>query len=138
MIQDKQLEFSNSQAITATAQSTNVIDLGARGSWGKGSYGERDVDIVFTVDQTFAAAGAATLTPQLRTSANSDMSGAVVVQSGPTLAIADLAAGADFAWKPDLGGAMARYCDINYVVATGPFTAGKLTARGTAARQRNV
>lgn len=129
MIQDKQLEFSNAQAITATAASTNVIDMGPvtnRGMTGPGP------KIEFTVGTSFAAAGAAGLTIQIRTSDQANMSGAVVIAQSQRLAIADLAAGKDVPYYPWIPVNAKRYVDINYVVDTGPFTAGTLTARGTA------
>ena len=129
MIQDKQLEFSNAQAITATAPSTNVIDMGPvtnRGMTGPGP------KIEFTVGTTFTAAGAATLTIQIRTSDSADMSGATVIDSSQAIAVADLAAGKGVPYYPMIPVNAKRYVDLNYVVGTGPFTAGTLTARGTA------
>jgi len=132
MIQDKQLEFSNAQAITATAASTNVIDLGPK--HGRGMAGPGPA-IEFTVGTTFAAAGAGTLTIQIRTSDSADMSGATVIASSQALALADLVAGKDVPYYPHIPVNAKRYVDLNYVVGTGPFTAGTLTARGTAALQ---
>ena len=132
MILDKQLEFSNAQAITATAPSTNVIDLGPKGPRGSSTGEHGHLPIEFTVGTTFTAAGAATLTIQIRTSANADMSGATVIASSQAIALADLAAGKDVPYYPMIPVNAKRYVDLNYVVGTGPFTAGTLTARGTA------
>lgn len=132
MIQDKQLEFSNAQAITATATSTNVIDLGAKHGRGHSGPGPK---IEFTVGTTFAAAGAAGLTIQIRTSDSSDMSGATVIASSQRLALADLEAGKGVPYYPHIPVNAKRYVDLNYVVDTGPMTAGTLTARGTAELQ---
>lgn len=133
MILDKQLEFSNAQAITATATSTNVVDLGPKN--GRGMSGSGHLPIEFTVATTFTAAGAATLTIQTRTSDSSDMSGAVVIAQSPPLALADLVAGKDVPYYPGLPVNTKRYVDLNYVVSTGPFTAGAISARGAAAQQ---
>ncbi|WP_445505013.1 Bbp16 family capsid cement protein [Microvirga sp. G4-2] len=133
MILDKQLEFSNAQAITVTAPSTNVVDLGPKN--GRGMSGSGHLPIEFTVGTTFAAAGAATLTIQIRTSDSADMSGATVIEQSQDIAVADLAAGKDVAYYPTLPVNTKRYVDINYVVATGPFTAGTISARGAAAQQ---
>lgn len=133
MIQDKQLEFSNAQAITASAASSNQIDLGPVN--GRGMAGGGHLPIEFTVNTTFTAGGAATLTIQIRTSANADMSSSTVVaQSGP-LALANLVAGKDVPYYPTLPRNVKRYVDVYYLVATGPMTAGAITARGTAALQ---
>jgi hypothetical protein len=140
MIQDKQLEFSSAQNLAQAAgtyTSTNTVDLGARGPWGVGSAGEQDVDIVFTVDQTFTSGGAGTLQINLRTSPSSNMAGATIVQSSRVYALADLAAGANLDFQPQLGMALNRYIDVTYVVGGATMTAGQITARGTAARQMN-
>ncbi|MBA1159383.1 Bbp16 family capsid cement protein [Microvirga mediterraneensis] len=129
MIQDKQLEFSNAQAITATASSTNVIDLGPKN--GRGTTGP-GTPIEFTVGQTFVGAG--TLTIQIRTSDSADMSGATVVAASPAFTAADLVAGKDLPYYPHIPVNTKRYVDLNYV-ASSAFTAGTLTARGTAAAQ---
>lgn len=140
MIQDKQMEFSSSQNLAQAAgtyPSTNTVDLGARGPWGKGSYGEEEVDIVFTVDQAFTSGGAGTLQISIRTSPNSDMSSPVVVQSSRVYALADLGAGAILDFQPELGLTNDRYIDVLYTIGGATMTAGKITARGTAARQMN-
>lgn len=132
MILDKQLEFSNAQAITATAPSTNVIDLGPKGPRGSSTGVGGHLPIEFTVGTTFTAAGAATLTIQIRTSDAADMSGATVVASSQALALTDLVAGKDVPYYPTLPANMKRYVDLNYVVTTGPMTAGTISARGAA------
>jgi len=132
MIQDKQLEFSASQAITGSAASQNQIDTGGTV---RGGYGMGDVEIVLTADQTFTAAGAATLTVQLRSSPNANMSGPTVHYQSPPIALADLAVGRQIPFLARFQRNGHRYVDLNYIVTTGPFTAGQLTARGTAARQ---
>lgn len=140
MIQDKQLEFSNAQNLAQAAgsyASTNSVDLGARGPWGVGSYGEEEVDIVFTVNQTFTSGGAGTLQISIRTSPNSDMSSPIVVQSSRVYALADLAAGTVLDFQPELGLTNNRYIDVLYTIGGAAMTAGQITARGTAARQMN-
>ena len=145
MILSLQDLLSDNQAITATAVSTNVIDLGATGTIfgttaalvrdiGKG---EPEVDLLVQATETFTAAGAATLTVTLQTDDNSGFSSAKdVLVLGP-FAKTDLIAG----WKlpvqyvPD--GIAERYFRLNYTVATGPMTAGKLTSGITMGRQTN-
>lgn len=132
MIQDKQLELSAAQAITASAASTNQIDTGPKQA---GSEALGDVELVFTIDETFAAVGAATLQIGIRSSASADMSSPTVHESSPVIALADLQVGDELQFFPRLPRFAGRYVDAYYTVTTGPFTAGKLTARGTAARQ---
>lgn len=136
MILDKQLEFSNAQAITVTAASTNVIGLGPKQARGHsvGTPGAGTA-IDFSVATTFTAAGAATLTIQMRTSDSADMSSATVIASSGPLAVADLVAGKDVPFYLTIPATAKAYVDLNYVVATGPFTAGAISARGAAAHQ---
>lgn len=127
MILDKQNQLSDSQAITATAKSTNTIDLGPN-SWAKNSVGAcvpPRVEIVVT--EAFTAAGAATMAIQVRSSANSDMSSPVVHFTTDVIGKAALVPGYRFPLLeiPEDAG---RYFDLNFVVATGPMTAGKVTA----------
>lgn len=137
MIQDAQGELSNQQAITATAKSTNTIDLGPN-SYAKNAHGVANPELVFTVTETFTAAGAGTLEIQLRDSNSSDMSSPRVLDRSPVFALADLVAGQPLPWTPTIQRNSRRYIDANYVVSTGPMTAGKITARTTAGRQTNV
>lgn len=136
MILDKQMELSNAQAITATAASANQLDLGPAGANGTAGSAE-DLEIYINVDTTFTAAGAATLTCQLRSSPNANMSSATVHAQSDAIPVASLSAGSRFPWQPRIPMTVGRYVDMNYVVATGPFTAGNLSARGAASRQTN-
>lgn len=133
MILDKQTELSNAQAITASAVSTNQLDLGpnqyAGNSWGAHP---PILPLVFTIDADFAAAGAATLQIQLRSSNSPDMSNPKLHVMTPAIPVASLKKGAKMA---DLGGALSvpigvlRYLDVSYIVGTGPFTAGNISCR---------
>ncbi|TNV22119.1 hypothetical protein FH968_04390 [Buttiauxella sp. B2] len=125
MIIDKLLMFSESQAVTATAASTDVIDLGPI----KGT--KRDIGVGnplefwTNVNTTAAAAGAATLNVQLQTS--TDNATWVTLYDSGSLALASLVAGKRILSTKVPQGVL-KYLRVNYVVATGPLTAGAFTS----------
>ena len=144
---DFSLLFSNKQAITVTAPSTRdgeatVYDQGPIGTphgaakrlavnLGAGAC----IPFICQVTGAFAAAGAATLTVQIQTSEDITFATGVttVAQSGP-IPVTDLKPG--FKLLPNQfipegvngRGVTKRYMRLNYVVATGPFTAGRIMA----------
>ena len=125
MILDKLLMFSEAQAVTASAASTDVIDLapidGTRRDIGVGE----PLGFWANVNTTATAAGAATLNVQLQTSPDNS-TWATIYDSG-TLALAALTAGKRlFSAKVPAG--VQRYLRVNYVVGTGPLTAGAFTS----------
>ncbi|BBS33371.1 MULTISPECIES: Bbp16 family capsid cement protein [Enterobacter cloacae complex] len=125
MILDKLLMFSEAQAVTASAASTDVIDLspidGTRRDIGVGY----PLEFWATVNTTATAAGAATLNVQLQTSP--DNSTWTTLYDSGTLALAALTAGKRlFSAKVPAG--VQRYLRVNYVVGTGPLTAGAFTS----------
>lgn len=137
MIIDKQMELSNAQAVTATAASTNQLDLGPN-TWAGDSVGvEGELPLHFTIDTTFTAGGAATLRAQLRSSAAANMSSPTVHEQSDDIPVASLVAGARFPFRPTIPPNAGRYVDVNYVVTTGPMTAGAISCRGVASRQSN-
>lgn len=138
MIFDANNMFSNAQALTSTAKSTDTVDMGPN-SHAKNSQGqERDLEIVIYINTTFTDTGNdATLTVQVRSSPNSDMSSPVVHDVSDTLLFAEMVAGTRVRFKPRIPIDAGRYLDLNYVVASGPFTAGALSAGVVAARQTN-
>lgn len=151
---DIALQLSNAQALTATTVSTSVYDVTGAGSgnapnmvFGIGSTGGAatagfDIGLgegnrpvaVFSVGTTFTAAGAATLTIQIQAApdngSNSPGTYTTIGQTGP-IALANLTAAAgplQFPIPPiEPGEALPRFYRFNYVVATGPFTAGTIT-----------
>lgn len=137
MILDKQMELSNAQAVTVTAASQNQLDLGPN-SWAGNSVGDNsDLPLHLTVDTTFTAGGAATLTIQVRSSPNANMSSPTVHQVSDAIPVASLTAGSRVPFLPRIPENAGRYVDVNYVVGTGPFTAGAISCRGATARQVN-
>lgn len=129
MIADAQLQLSAAQAVTASAVSTNTIDLGTARD-----LGAADLNIVITVDEAATAAGAATVQFQVISSAAANLGSPTVLAQTDAIAKTELTLGrrpivlevprAIMLAQP-IG---QRYLGLNYVVATGPLTAGKFTA----------
>jgi hypothetical protein len=140
MLLDKELELSNSQAVTASAKSTNTIYLGPNSFGGNANGSEREIPLVVDIEESATAAGAATVVFTVRSSENADMSSPVEHYSTPAIGKADLVAGQvpaalkGLAIPIDAG----PYVDVYFTVATGPLTAGKFTIRGGAGRGRNI
>ena len=141
MITDNFLRLSGSltagtatgQAVTVTANSTNVIDLSLARDVGEGD----DLYVSFSVGTAFTAAGAATLTPTVVVSAADTLTTPTTLGTGGTIAVASLVAGYTFVIRvnPQLfyssttnSSLGLRYLGVIYTVATGPMTAGTITA----------
>jgi len=125
MILDKLLMFSEAQAVTASAASNDVIDLGPIDGT------RRDIGVGYplefwaTVNTTAAAAGAATVNIQLQTSP--DNSTWTTLSTSGDLALSALTSGKRVMSQKVPQGVQ-RYLRVNYVVGTGPLTAGAFTA----------
>lgn len=159
MLMDKNIQFSNAQAVTSTALSTNAIDLLAGvGVASGGAYtnpasiiGNAAVfgedfgigshsgmpRVVCTAIAAFTAVGAATMQIQFQGVVDPNggtLAGAAWVTYGQTDTIAKtlLTAStriATFDWPMrKIGQALPRFVVLNYVVATGPMTAGTITS----------
>lgn len=117
---DLQNLFSDDQAITATANSTNVIDL-VNG----GTAVSPDLRVMCQVTEDFATLTSLTVT--LTTSASEDMSSSTTLASSSAIAVADLVAGKDInlGCLPEDAD---RYLRLTYTVAGSNATAGKITA----------
>jgi len=145
MIFDNQSMLSDQQAITASAPSTNVIDLGKTGTaYGHAAAVKRDIGpgsaipLRAQVTEAFTAGGAATLQVQLEVSATENFAAPKVVWQTPAIALADLKPGKVFVPEYITRGTDERYFRLNYVVASGPMTAGKITAGVTLGNQSNA
>lgn len=134
-------------AITATAASTNVIDAAGTGLPASPQMrdlgpGAKPLKARVVVQQAFTAAGAATLQVQLE-AAPDNGSGApgayAILAQSDAIPKASLIAGAfiDLVIPPappqmdvlppdEVAGSAPRFYRLNYVVATGPFTAGQV------------
>lgn len=130
MILDKNTMVSEAQAVTATAFSTNAYDLGVARDIGAGN----ELCFSATVDTAFLAAGAATLEIQVVCSANANLSLPTVLSSTGPIAKTELTLGRKpIEIKVPRAVVLAqpigqRYAGLQYVVATGPMTAGNITA----------
>lgn len=129
MITDALLNLSVAQAVTASAVSTNTIDLGVARDIGQGT----DLYVVFGVDVAATAAGAATVNFQIITSANANLSSPNILTQTDAIPKTDLTLNR----KPiaicvpsailnalPIG---QRYFGVQYTVGTGPLTAGSFT-----------
>jgi hypothetical protein len=121
MILDKQNMFSLAQAVTATAGSTDVVDLGA----GDAGPSER-VSLFVSCDPAFTGTG--TITVELHTAdaqAVGALTSPVTVAAYPVTNAALTAGGKLVADRLPHG--MKRYARLNYVVS-GTVAAGKFTS----------
>lgn len=124
MYVDKELLLSDQQAVTVSAASANAVDLGPNRR--QLAVGE-PLYLLVTVDQAFAAEGAATLSIGVQTDDDAGFGSAVTLHTTQAHPKAELAAGRDPLIVP-LPHGVKRYLRLAYTVATGPMTAGKLTA----------
>lgn len=123
MMYDKLNTFGTDQAVTTTAASTDIVDLGAARDMGNGE----PLELVVLVTETVTAAGAATVTFTLETDDNAGFSSTFVLASSGAVAKPALTAGTEvLRVKVPLDAE--RFLRTNYTVATGPLTAGKFTA----------
>ena len=127
-LMDAQNLFSDEQAITVTTASTNLIDLSQQRELGGAL--TKMMDLFVSVNTTFTAAGAATLVIAVETSTDNSTYN-VAMQTDP-IPVASLVAGAAALITKfphaALGDEPPRYLRLGYTVATGPFTAGALSA----------
>lgn len=125
MILDKLLMFSEAQAVTASAASTDVIDLGPIDGTRRDIGVGYPLELFVNVNTTATAAGAATVNFQLQTSP--DNSTWTTLTTSGDLALTALTAGKRVMSQKVPQGVQ-RYLRLNYVVGTGPLTAGAFTA----------
>jgi hypothetical protein len=122
---DALLTVSSNQAVTASAVSTNTIDLSGNRDIGGGE----PLYMLFTVTAAMLAAGAATVTFNVVADDDPALGSPVVVSSTGAIPKADLGIGAQFAVaiQPQAGLGL-RYVGASYTVANGPLTTGTVTA----------
>lgn len=124
MLLDNTLVFSEEQAITASAASTNYIDQSAAGD----AYGA--LWLVAKVDVDFATL--TSLTIGVQTDSASNFSSAVTLASTGAVAAASLTEG-EYVCCFRLPADCKRYIRLYYTVGGSNATAGKITAFLTAA-----
>lgn len=140
MIFSAQQKFSEAQAVTATARSTNVIDLGAPGTpydaaaalnqdIGKGA----KIPLLVQVVEDFATLTSLTIAIE---TGSADTLGTVIASQ--TIAVADLVAGKQFSVDVLPQQVAERYLGLRYTVTGTTATAGKITAGITMGVQTNV
>jgi hypothetical protein len=134
MLFDSTNLFSDAQAITATAASTNVIDLGAAdtpqhaaNAITKDLAFGTPVEIFVQVVTAFTADGAGTLTVALQTDTVENFASPTALWTSAAIGKAALVPGYRFGIQFVPKG-VERYLRLNYTVGTGPMTAGAITA----------
>ncbi len=130
---DRQNLFGQDQAVTASAASTDYIDLGAARDIGNGERPE--ILVLCTQDAT--AAGAATVTVALQSDDNPSFSSPVNLVLSDAVPKASLVAGTEVL-RVAVPYGTERYLRLFYTVNTGPLTAGKFTSGLIPQRQANV
>jgi hypothetical protein len=120
-ILDRELEFSDAQAVTVTAASTDIVDQVQAGEAGDELY------LVIQVDTTVTAAGAATVTFAFETDDNSGFSSATALWTSAAIGKATLVAGYRVV-KMRVPTGAEDWLRVYYTVATGPLTAGAFSA----------
>lgn len=141
MIFDNQSLFSDQQAITATAGSTNTIDLGATGRvYGASVDLIRDIGKGNPIPILVQVTEAFTLLTSLKIDLEFDSTETITPDktiSLGTFVLADLKAGfqVPFQFVPD--GANMRYVRLKYTVTGTNPGAGKITAGIVMGRQTN-
>lgn len=124
MILDAQTLFSDAQAITAAAASTNYIDLGVARDIGVGE----DIYVVIQVDVAFTDGSSdSTLAVTIESDDNTSFSSATTVQTVGTFAALS-AIGSKLVAKVQSFTTPERYLRLYYTPANGNLTTGSVTA----------
>lgn len=125
MFIDQSLALSTAQAVTVTAPSTNSFDLGSARDIGLGT----ELDFIVEVPSVaFTAGGAATLQIQVQVATDVAFTVPVIVSTTEAIPKASLVVGFQRFIKVPIGTNL-RFVRLNYIVATGPMTAGTLSAQ---------
>lgn len=135
MIMDRTALFSDGQAITATAASTNLVDLGPIGSGVTRDIGH-GTEIPLAVSVTESFNNLTSLTISVETDDNAAFSSPTTVYTSPAYTLAQVATGAKYL-LPDAipAGTSEQYVRLKYTVAGTAPTTGKITAGVAASRQ---
>lgn len=143
MIVDNTLVYSDSQAVTATAPSTNVIDVGAAGTpFGAVAALSRDIGKASEIPLYLSVPEAFNNLTSLKISFQSDdaigFGTANNVVAERTYALAELTLGARLPFPAEIPeGTTGRYTRLNYTVTGTAPTTGKIFASVVAGRQTN-
>lgn len=142
MILSAQQLFSDDQVVTATAISTNVVDLGVAGTpfgavaplnndKGKGT----KIPVLIQVTEDFATLTSLTITVEV--SAAAGLTSPKVLATEVIL-VADLVAGKQMHMQVLPDGADLRYLGVRYTVGGSDATTGKIVAGISMGNQTNV
>ena len=141
MIFDKLTQFSDQQAITATAASTNSIDLGAWGTvQGAATALKMDafksvkVPLLVQVTETFTLLTSLKIDIELDTTSTFTPDKTITLG---TFLLAELVAGFQIPWTLLPQGINMRYAQLKYTVTGTAPGAGKISAGVVAAIQTN-
>ena len=137
MIIDSQNMFENSQALTTSRNSTNVIDLSVARDIGVGT----DIFVNAVMTEAAAAAGAATLQVALVAADTADLAtNPIVLMQTDAIGKANLTPGVRLLGTsvPISRAAGKRYLGLVFTIGTGPLTAGKLHAGLSLDLQANI
>ena len=143
MIVDNTLVLSDSQAVTATARSTNIIDIGAAGTaYGHAAAVPRDIgkvtEIPLWISITEAFNNLTSLTFQLEVDDDPAFGSPTIVAVGPAVPLASLTLGARVNFPAELPeGTNERFIGLRYTVAGAAPTTGKIFAGIVAGRPNN-
>lgn len=133
MFLDQALAVSTNQAVTVSAASSGVIDLGSARDIGLGT----ELDFVVEVPLTaFTAAGAATLEIQVQVATDAVFTAPVIVSRTPAIPVASLVVGFQKFIKVPIDTNL-EFVRLFYVVATGPMTAGALSSQIVLGEQKS-
>jgi len=143
MIVDNTLVLSDSQAITATARSTNIIDLAAAGTpWGATNPVRRDIgiatEIPLLIEITEAFNNLTSLTFQIEVDDDPAFGSPTIVAVSKAVPLASLTLGARIVFPAELPeGTNERFLGLRYTVAGSAPTLGKVFAAIVAGVQTN-
>jgi hypothetical protein len=130
MIMDKELVFSDKQAVTASGTSTNVVDLGSADA------GNSDhIELFVKVDAAFN--NLTSLGVKLQTSVDAAFTSPVDTPVNSTILLAGLTANTQVV-KAKVPYGMYRYARVYYTVTGTAPTTGTVTAALVADMQTNV
>jgi len=142
MLLDEQALFSNDQAITASAASTNYMNLGATATppgapaaLVRDLGGANNIEILVQVTEDFATLTSLTITVEVDD--NSSFSSAKTVASSGAIAAADLVVGKKIPITVLPEGTDEQYLRMYYTVTGSNATAGKVVAGLTTGLQTN-
>lgn len=127
MYLDAQNLFSDAQAVTATAASTNYIDLGPLTGTARNIGVGDDLYIHINIDVALTDSGSdSTVAITLETDDNTSFSSATTLATVASVA-ATAAAGTSYIYKI-ASAAFERYIQLRYTVSGGNLTTGSFTA----------